>query len=420
MSRNCNRQSRDPHRRSVHSRRGRRPWIDENLLETGINCAEGEIVNERVAASDLPSSDGIESRMITSVNGLSMHVLECGSPDAEHMIVLLHGFPELGYSWRRQMPELAAAGYYVVAPDLRGYGRTIDTPGGPDADLSDSSMPRLVNDVVALVAALGRVTVRAVVGHDFGSPLAAWCALIRPDIFRSLVMMSAPFDGPPSWTSAAAGPTLASAIVGLLGQGREHYLLYLSTPRARDEMDRPAQGMRDFLRAYFHVKSGDWAGNRPHELGAFDADSLIELPPYYVLPAGVGMPEVVARDMPSPGAIESSVWLPGDELAFYVEEFERTGFGGGMNWYRAATNPRVMDSLRLFGGRTIDVPSAFIAGQRDWGVHQVPGALRRMQKETCTDMLFCELVPDAGHWVQQEKPDVVTELLLDFMSCSDD
>ncbi|MGB6180242.1 MAG: alpha/beta hydrolase [Rhodococcus sp. (in: high G+C Gram-positive bacteria)] len=346
------------------------------------------------------------------MNGLDMHVLECGSPDAEHMIVLLHGFPELAYSWRHQLPELAAADFYVVAPDLRGYGRTTGDGGDPDADPFDSSMPRLVNDVVALVAALGRDTVRAVVGHDFGSPLAGWCALIRPDLFRSLVMMSAPFDGPPSWPIDSNGPSLRSAIVGLLGQGREHYLLYLSTPRARDEMNGPAQGMREFLRGYFYVKSGAWAGNRPYELGSFDADGLAELPPYYVLPAGVGMPEVVAREVAR--AIEATPWLPDDELAYYADEFGHTGFDGGMRWYRAATNPRVVDSLRLFGGRTIDVPSAFIAGERDWGAYQVPGALQRMQNSVCTNMLLCELIPDAGHWVQQEKPDAVTELLLDF------
>jgi pimeloyl-ACP methyl ester carboxylesterase len=146
----------------------------------------------------LPLPAGVRSRWVEPVNGLRMHVLEAGSPGSDRLVLLLHGFPELAFSWRHQLPALADAGYYVVAPDLRGYGRTTGFRADAYADPIDCSLPWLVNDVSALVAALGRRDVHAVVGHDFGSSLAAWCGLLRPDVFRAVMMMSAPFAGPPA------------------------------------------------------------------------------------------------------------------------------------------------------------------------------------------------------------------------------
>ena len=153
----------------------------------------------------LPLPAGMRSRRIDGVNGLSVHVLEAGDDSPQRrMLLLLHGFPELAYSWRQVMPRLAAAGLYVVAPDLRGYGRTTGWRNGYDADPIDVHWFNLVRDQLALLAALGRTHVHAVVGHDFGSPLAAWCALTRPDVFRSVVLMSAPFGGPPGWQGSSA------------------------------------------------------------------------------------------------------------------------------------------------------------------------------------------------------------------------
>ena len=141
---------------------------------------------------------GVRSRIVAGVNGLSMHVLEAGhgSP-GRPCVLLLHGFPELAYSWRKVMLPLAEAGFHVIAPDQRGYGRSGGTDVTFDDDLTPFSTLNRVRDLLALVNALGHREVAAIVGHDFGSPVAAWCALTRPDVFRAVVMMSAPFAGAP-------------------------------------------------------------------------------------------------------------------------------------------------------------------------------------------------------------------------------
>ena len=162
----------------------------------GRFSARGTEMNDSDRA-DLPLPRGIRSRFVADINGLTMHVLEAGS-EQDPCLLLLHGFPELAYSWRKVMLPLASAGFHVVAPDQRGYGRTTGWESGYDCDLMPFRMLNVVKDALALVFALGRRSVSAVIGHDFGSPVAAYCALARPDVFRSVVMMSAPFPGPPS------------------------------------------------------------------------------------------------------------------------------------------------------------------------------------------------------------------------------
>src|SRR5215510_1254392 len=137
---------------------------------------------------------GIRSRLIDNNNGCTMHMLEAGyEARGRPCVVLLHGFPELAFSWRKQMPALASAGYYVIAPDLRGYGRSSGTDVAFDDHLLPYMLVNRVGDTVGLIHALGYTSVAAIVGHDYGSSVTAWCALVRPDIFRSAVMMSAPF-----------------------------------------------------------------------------------------------------------------------------------------------------------------------------------------------------------------------------------
>ena len=145
-----------------------------------------------------PFPASIRSRYVDGINGLTMHVLEAGfETKGRPCLLLLHGFPELAFSWRKVMPALAEAGYHVIAPDQRGYGRTTGWDATYDGDLNSFRLLNLVRDALGLVSAFGYAHVDAVIGHDFGSPVAAWCALVRPDVFRAVAMMSAPFGGPP-------------------------------------------------------------------------------------------------------------------------------------------------------------------------------------------------------------------------------
>ncbi len=366
--------------------------------------------------------EGIRSRTVDNGNGLAMHVLEAGAGDARPVVVLLHGFPELAFSWRRIMPALAAAGFHVIAPDQRGYGRTTGADTRFDADLAQFRPLNLVRDVLGLIAAFGVSSVTTLVGHDYGAVVAAWSALARPDVFRSVVLMSAPFGGPPALpfdtlrTPRAAAVRTADihAALAALDPPRKHYQAYYATTDADADMRNAPQGIHAFLRAYYHFKSADWPGNRPYRLASWSAPELAKLPTYYVMRRDETMAATVAHEMPSREAIAACRWLPDDALAVYAAEYARTGFQGGLNWYRCRFDPACDAELRLFSGRRIDVPSAFIAGASDWGIYQRPGDFERMQTSACTRMDACHLIDGAGHWVQQEQAERVAELLTAF------
>jgi len=365
-------------------------------------------------AAVLPA--GIRSRFLDGINGLRVHVLEAGSESAGRpCVLLLHGFPELAYSWRKVMPALAAAGFHVVAPDQRGYGRTTGWDADYDGDLASFRLLNLVRDTLTLVAALGYRTVD-VVGHDFGAAVAAGCALIRPDVFRSMVLMSAPFAGAPAWPSGSEQKTTDDihAAMARLPRPRKHYQWYYSTRPANADMWRCPQGVHAFLRAYFHFKSADWPGNKPFRLSSWSAGELAKMPTYYIMDLDQDMATTVAPEMPSPGEIAACRWLSEDELSVYSSEYERNGFQGGLQWYRCRTQG-VNADLGVFAGRTIDVPAMFVAGKSDWGIYQTPGAIERMQESACTRMRGCHLLDGAGHWVQQEQPEQVSELLVEFL-----
>jgi pimeloyl-ACP methyl ester carboxylesterase len=359
---------------------------------------------------------GVRSRFVDGINGLTMHVLEAGAVDAP-CVLLLHGFPELAYSWRHALPALAAAGYHVIAPDQRGYGRTAGWDGDYDGDWRACRMLNLVRDTLGLLAALRIDRVRAVVGHDFGSWVAGWCALMRPDVFRSVVLMSAPFPGAPALPERASDPPEPNvhAELAALPRPRKHYVVFYGGREANDDLWRCPQGVHAFLRAYHHHKSADWPGNRIHPLAAWSASELAKLPTYYVMDLRRGMAETVADEMPSADAIAACGWLPDGALRVYSDEYARTGFQGGLNWYRCMLDPWCIAELQVFAGRTIDVPAAYIAGASDWGVYQRPGAFEAMQRSACTRMRDVHLIDGAGHWVQQEQPDAVNHLLLEFL-----
>jgi pimeloyl-ACP methyl ester carboxylesterase len=369
---------------------------------------------------------GIRSRLVDNVNGMTVHMLEAGDP-GRPAVLLLHGFPELAYSWRKVMLPLAAAGYHVIAPDQRGYGRTTGWDDAFDADPDPFRMLNMVRDAIALVYAFGHRSVAAVVGHDAGAPVAAWSALIRPDIFRSVVIMSSPFPGAPSLpfntAHGAAAPKPAptddelDAELAKLPRPRKYYQNYQRKPGANEDMLHAPQGLHAFFRAYYHYKSADWKDNKPFPLKARTAEELAKIPTYYVMEKDKGMAATIAPFMPTAAEIAACRWLTEDECAVYATEYARTGFNGSLQGYRVrrGSDRKSIAEMHTFSGRTIDVPSMFIAGKSDWGTYQTPGAQESMRSRACTKMVGFHLVEGAGHWAQQEQPEQVSNLLLKFL-----
>ena len=279
----------------------------------------------------------------------------------------------------------------------------------------------MVRDVLGLVSAFGYRSL-PVVGHDYGSPVAALCAVVRPDVFTSVALMAGPFGGTgslpfdtannPPPPPSSPGPNLNEELARL-PRPRKHYQRYYTTREANENMWHAPQGLHAFLRGYYHYKSADWTDNKPFRLASRTAAEMAKMPTYYIMDLADGMAETVAKNMPSAAQIAANTWLPDNELQVYVEEYGRTGFQGGLNLYRSGGIGA--PERQLFAGRTIDQPSLFIAGASDWGAFQNPGALERMQNEACTDMRAVHLVDGAGHWVQQERPEETSRLLIEFL-----
>ena len=371
---------------------------------------------------------GIRSRTVANVNGLTAHMLEAGfETPGRPAVLLLHGFPELAYSWRKVMLPLASAGYHVIAPDQRGYGRTTGWDDSYDADPDPFRMLNMVRDAMALVYALGHRSVAMVVGHDAGAPVASWATLVRPDVFRSITIMSSPFEGPPqvpfNTANGAAPPRPAptddelDAELAKLNPPRKYYQNYQRTRGANDNMLHAPQGLHAFFRAYYHYKSADWKGNNPHPLKARIADEMAKIPTYYVMEKDKGMAETVAPFMPSAAEIAACQWLTEAEVEVYASEFGRTQFTGALQGYRVrrGSDPKSLAEMRTFAGRSIDVPSMFVGGKSDWGTYQTPGAVDRMRTTACSRMMGFHLLEGAGHWVQQEQPEQVSALLIQFL-----
>jgi len=399
----------------------RRRYIQSlaGVLGAAMMADRSRAANQNVAYGEATIPSGIRSRFVNNINGLTVHILEAGFDNNDRpCILLLHGFPELAYSWRKIMLPLAAAGYHVIAPDQRGYGRTTGWDGSYDGDLGSFSMLNMVRDALGLVSALGYRSVAAVVGHDAGSPVAGWCSLVRPDVFRSVAMMSAPFAGPPALPfgkqAEAPGPNIDQQLAAL-PRPRKYYQRYYTTREADNNMRNCPQGLHAFFRAYYYYKSADWKQNKPFPLKARTAEEMAKMPTYYVMDLDKGMAETVAAVMPSVAEIAACKWLTEDDVEVYAKEYGRIGFQGGLNGYRRGADPRINAELQTFSGRTIDVPACFISGKSDWGVYQTPGAVERMRNSACTHMLGFDLVDGAGHWVQQEQPEEVSRLLLQFL-----
>ena len=312
-------------------------------------------------------------------NGIRMHIAECGEGP---LVVMCHGFPESWYSWRHQLAALAAAGFHAVAPDMRGYGQT-DRPEPVD----QYSMLHLVGDIVGLLDALGEE--RAVIaGHDWGAPVAWHCALLRPDRFRAVVALSVPFIPRFPVTPTSVMPQTDDALF---------YQLYFQTPGvAESELERD---VRRTLRSMLFSASGD----APRPAGAESARGEVGM-----VPRQGGM----LSHLVDPPALP--VWLTEADVDFYVNEFTRTGFRGGLNWYRNID--RNWELLAAYAGAQVTVPALYIAGDRDLVVafrgfdHLIANLATFVPRLHKTLML-----PRCGHWTQQERASEVNDAMLAFL-----
>lgn len=359
---------------------------------------------------------GMRSRIINGIGDLDMHILEAGFEESGRpALIFLHGFPELAWCWRRLMPILADAGYHVIAPDQRGFGRTTPQPGAYHADLEPYSTGNLANDIFNLIAALGLSSVEAIIGHDAGSIVAGFCAVARPGIMRNLILSASPFSGPPTG-SRPPNPFLdhpVHAELAGLPCPRKHYQAYYCGPDANEDMWHAPQGIYAFLRGYYYQKSADWGGNTPHHLKGWNGAELAIMPHYYCMPADRNMAEIAAEAMPDADELARCAWLNEDDLAIAAAEFTRTGFQPALNWYRSAlAEGMTARDLLQFQGRKLDIPVMFVAGDKDWGPFQAPGLLETMRDSLANRPVAIHFIDGAGHWAQQEQPGRFADVVL--------
>ena len=316
---------------------------------------------------------------VVETNGIRLHVAEQG---AGPLVVLCHGFPESWYSWRHQLPALAQAGFHAVAPDMRGYGQS----GWPEA-IDQYTLFHLVGDMVGLLDALGEESA-VIVGHDWGAPVAWHAALLRPDRFRAVVGLSVPYRPRGSARPTTVMPRNAEALF---------YQLYFQTPGvAEAELERD---VRASIRRLLYSISGD-APRRE---------------------SGTGNPETVGMVPRSGGFLSRTAdpsslppWLTEADIDVFAAEFTRSGFRGGLNWYRNID--RNWELLAPFAGARVTVPALYVAGDRDLvvafrGMDQLIPNLRRF----VPDLRQTLMLPGCGHWTQQERPREVNAAMVDFL-----
>jgi pimeloyl-ACP methyl ester carboxylesterase len=312
-------------------------------------------------------------------NGIRMHIAECG---AGPLMVLCHGFPESWYSWRHQLRALAEAGFHVIAPDMRGYGQT-DRPEAID----QYTLLHLVGDVVGLLDAVGAENA-VIAGHDWGAPVAWHCALLRPDRFRAVIGLSVPF-----WSRLPVRPTSVMPQT----DNAIFYQLYFQTPGvAEAEFERD---VRHSIRSLLYSASGD----APRRDGAGSAGSDVGM-----VPRGGGFLDRLVDPASLPA------WLSEEDVNFYVDEFTRTGFRGGLNWYRNID--RSWELLAPYAGSRISVPGLYIAGDRDLvvrfrGMEQIIASLKHFVPQLRGTLML----PSCGHWTQQERAREVNDAMIAFL-----
>ena len=301
------------------------------------------------------------------------------------LVLLVHGFPESWYSWRHQLPAVAAAGFRAVAIDVRGYGRS-----AAPLEVEAYGMLHHVADNLGVVEALAGPDPRAiVVGHDWGAPIAATCALLRPDVFTAVAMLSVPYSPPGHRRPSEAFDEMGR----LAGPDEEFYITYFQEPgRAEGEAEL---GVRSWLLGFYLAASGEgvrsMSGNATVATVARGAMLRDRFPPIDVLPD----------------------WLTEDDLDFYAGEFERTGFRGALNRYRNVD--RDWQDLQPWRGAAIAVPSLFIGGELDGPTRWGARAIDRFP-DTLPGLRGSHVLPGCGHWVQQERAEDVNRLLVDWLT----
>jgi len=314
-------------------------------------------------------------------NGIRMHVAEQGEGP---LVLLAHGFPESWYSWKHQMAALAAAGYRAVAMDQRGYGQT-DKPEAIEA----YNIFQLAGDLVGLVQALGEEQA-IIVGHDWGAPVSWHAAQLRSDIFRAVVLMSVPFL--PLRDASPVPPTQLMSELG--GENETFYQLFYQVPDLAEALYE-ADIAGTLQRGFYGI-----SGKAPAE---------VRHATIFLNEQGAA---VAKRHTPP-----TLDWLSQDELAFYVAEFQNSGFRGPLNWYRNIDYN--WEHTGFLRGSTLQQPFLFIAGELDPVLDMYPDAYETLE-ERAPNLSQKVLLPNIGHWVQQEAAVEVNERLLDFLSNLDE
>jgi pimeloyl-ACP methyl ester carboxylesterase len=311
------------------------------------------------------------SHRTADVNGLTLHLAESGPADGP-VVLLLHGFPECWYSWRHQLAALGGAGFHVVAPDQRGYGRS-DAPAAVD----DYTILHLVGDAVGVLDAVGAQRA-VVVGHDWGAPVAWHTALLRPDRVRGVVGLSVPF-----LPRSAVRPT--AGLEKRFGPG--YYQLYFQTPGVAD-----AELAADPRATHRRLLSATSGGDRPPALAVEDGGGFLD-----TLPEPERLPD----------------WLTEADLDAYEAEYARHGFTGGLNWYRNLDRNWALTAA--WSGAAITPSALYMAGDQDVVVAGVSfDGLVSTLRRSVTDLRTAVSLPGCGHWTQQERPAEVNQAILDF------
>jgi pimeloyl-ACP methyl ester carboxylesterase len=306
-------------------------------------------------------------------NGIRLRIAEMGSGP---LVIFVHGWPESWYSWRHQLPALAAAGYHAVAPDMRGYGES-DKPRA----VTDYDIQHVTADLVGIIDALGEKQA-VLVGHDWGAIIAWNAMLLHRARFSALIAMSVPYAG-------RAPQSLIQTLEKTLGDNF-YYILYFQEPGvAEKEFDADPRAI--LSRLYL---SPDSPREKPEVTDPKRA-------------AGGWIPRLGApKGLPG--------WLTQVELDYYVNEFKRAGFRGGINYYR--NFHRNWETTPELTGATISAPTLFIAGDKDVVIRGATSdALTAMMKPAVPGLTEVKLIPNTGHWVQQERAAEVNAALLDFL-----